>query len=60
MEKTSFLKSSKQWWKDYIKLERNYRQATYVDKYKLPARKIPFKHDINLLGHMADLRRWTI
>jgi hypothetical protein len=61
MDKLAYMKSTKQVVRDTTRLSRNYRQATYVDKFlNNPAFKAPFRHDWAVLAHMHDLRVWTL
>jgi hypothetical protein len=60
MDKLAYLKSSKQAFRDTLRISRNYRQANYVDKFLKPGEKAPFRHDWKILAHMHDLRVWTL
>ena len=60
MDKLTYLKTSRQAFRDTLRLSRNYRQSTYVDRFLQPGQKVPFKHSWSLMAHMHDLRVWTI
>jgi hypothetical protein len=60
MDKLSYLKSTKQNIRDYLRLSRSYRQATYEDRFLKRGEKVPFKHSWALMAHMHDLRVWTV
>ena len=60
MDKLSYLKSSKQNIRDFVRLPRSYRQPAFVDRFLKRGQKIPFRHDWSIMAHMHDLRVWTI
>lgn len=60
MDKLSYLKSTKQNIRDYLRLSRSYRQSTYEDRFLKKGEKVPFKQSWALMAHMHDLRVWTI
>ena len=62
MDKLSYLKSSKQRFRDLWRLPRYSRQAPYEDKLAkiIPGKPMTFAHDWKTLAHMHDLRVWTI
>lgn len=43
-----------------MRVNRNYRQAEFKDRFLVPGKKVPFKHDWALMAHMHDLRVWTL
>lgn len=55
-----FLKNQRLALRDTLRISRNYRQATYQDRFLQPGEKVPFKHSWSLMAHMHDLRIWTI
>jgi hypothetical protein len=55
-----FLKNQRLALRDTLRISRNYRQASYQDKFLQPGEKVPFKHSWSLMAHMHDLRIWTI
>ena len=60
MDKLSYLKSTKQNIRDYLRLSRSYKQATYEDRFLKRGEKVPFKQSWALMAHMHDLRVWTV
>lgn len=55
-----FLKNQRLALRDTLRISRNYKQATYSDRFLQPGEKVPFKHTWSLMAHMHDLRVWTI
>jgi hypothetical protein len=60
MDKLNFLKSKKQIFRDWTRISRSYRQPEFKDQFLQSGEKLPFSHDWKSLGHMHDLRVWTL
>ena len=61
MDKLSFLKPGlRVRARNYLKYSNNTRQHEYKDTFLSPGSKLPFAHSWALMGHMHDLRLWTL
>lgn len=63
-DKLTIFKGVRQRFRDHISMNRNYRQAEYVDSYleqqAKHGTKIPFGMSNAMLGHMMELRMWHV
>lgn len=60
MDKIKYFNTSKQNFRDLVRVGRSYRQPKYEDKLMKEGNKPTFRHDWKVLAHMHDLRLWTI
>lgn len=60
MDKLNYLKTTKQSFRDWCRISRSYRQASYKDAFLQKGEKVPFRHDWAMMSHMHDLRVWTL
>jgi hypothetical protein len=60
MDKLAYLKPARLNWRNWLKASNSHRQHVYEDKFLTDNRKLPFAHQWSLMGHMHDLRVWTI
>jgi hypothetical protein len=60
MDKLNYMKPRLVQIRDSLRMSRNYRQHEYKDTLLDGSKKLPFSHEFYIMGHMHDLRMWTI